>query len=110
MENYSAVSQLELGYHLALVRERAGIKQAELARQVTWSPAVLSRVEAGERPLSMDELETILSAINTPEATQLSEVLKRNWRVLPRPPLDHPDHDLLWSAEQVAQELTAFRD
>ena len=110
MENYSAVSQLELGYHLALVRERAGINQAELARQVTWSPAVLSRVEAGERPLSMDELETILSAINTPEATQLSEVLKRNWRVLPRPPLDHPDHDLLWSAEQVAQELTAFRE
>ena len=31
------------------IRDRAGIKQAELARRVTWSQAVLSRIESGER-------------------------------------------------------------
>lgn len=110
MDGTTTVSHMELGRHLALVREKAGIKQAELARQITWSPAVLSRVEAGERPLSVDELQTILSAINTPDATRLSEVLQRNWQVLPRPPLDHPDQDVLWPAEHVAQELAAFRE
>ena len=43
------VSALELGRRLTSIRENAGLKQAELARKVTWSPAVLSRIESGER-------------------------------------------------------------
>jgi transcriptional regulator with XRE-family HTH domain len=110
MPEIGNLSQIEVGRYLSVVRERAKIKQAELARRMTWSAAVLSRVEAGERSLAPDELQTILEAIATPEAAQLSDLLRREWSVLPRPPLDHPDQDLLWAAEQAAKELSDLRD
>ena len=100
----------ELGKHLSAIRERAGIKQAELARRITWSPAVLSRVESGERALAEEELDSILNAIDTPEAARLRATLRREWRVLPRPALDHPDQDLLWAAEEVAQQIVEERE
>jgi transcriptional regulator with XRE-family HTH domain len=100
-----SISPLELGRHLTHVRELAGIKQAELARRVTWSPAVLSRIECGERAIAAEELDQLLGAINIPEAEQLKSALRRQWTVIERPGLDHPDQDLLWSAEEVAQKL-----
>jgi transcriptional regulator with XRE-family HTH domain len=100
-----SISSIELGRNLMLIRERAGIKQAELARRVTWSPAVLSRIESGERPVADEELGQLLGAIDTPEAAQLKVALGRQWAVIERPGLDHPDQDLLWSAEHVAQQL-----
>jgi len=105
----SDVSPLELGRRLMQVRELAGMKQAELARRVTWSPAVLSRIESGERPLSADELKSVTDAIGTADALQLSDVLGRDWQIIPRPPLDHPDQDLLWDAEQTCRRLNALR-
>ncbi len=99
------VSPLELGSYLMQIRDRAGIKQAELARRVTWSQAVLSRIESGERIVAPDELEQLLDAIDTPEAEKLKAALHRDWAVLVRPGLDHPDQELLWSAEEVAQQL-----
>ncbi len=95
-----------IGHRIAQLRDRAGLKQAELARQVTWSPAVLSRVEAGERELATSELADLLAAIGTPEAAALAEIVTRHWRHLPAPPLDHPDQDLLWAADEVAAQLT----
>lgn len=109
MSQAAEISPLELGRHLNQVRERAGIKQAELARKITWSPAVLSRVESGDRALAPEELQTILDAIDTPDASRLREVLQRDWKILPRPALDHPEQDLLWAAEEVAQELVQLR-
>jgi transcriptional regulator with XRE-family HTH domain len=106
----ATVGPVEIGRYLSAVRERAGIKQAELARKITLSPAVLSRIETGDRTLEQDELQTILSAIGTEEALHLSDVLHRDWIVLPRPPLDHPDQELLWEAEKVATELLKLRD
>ena len=100
----------ELGRHLMQVRERSGIKQSELARRVSLSPAVLSRIESGDRSVSLEEVQDILAQLATPEAADLAEALQRAWQVLPRPPLDHPDQDLLWAAEQVARELAALRD
>jgi transcriptional regulator with XRE-family HTH domain len=96
---------LAIGRHLAALRERASLKQNELAKRLEWSAAVLSRVEGGERPLTDDELAIILNGIGTPEAAQLKEVLGRNWLVLPEPPLGDPDADLLWKAEQAAQAI-----
>src|SRR4051812_38903841 len=87
------------------IREAAGLKQAELARRITWRPAVLSRVESGERGLSPEELATVMVAIGPPDALNLWTALSRDWRILQRPPLDHPDQDLLWDAEQVCREL-----
>lgn len=100
----------ELGKYLGAIRERANIKQAELARRIIWSPAVLSRVESGDRALADEELDAILNEIGTEEAVRLRSALRRQWRILPRPSLDHPDQDLMWSAEEVAQQLVALRE
>lgn len=103
-------NQQEVGRRLVQIREAAGIKQADLARMITWSPAVLSRIESGERQLSPDELETVAKAIGTSEALQLSKAIAREWLVIPRPPLDHADQDLLWEAEQICRELVARKN
>lgn len=103
-------SPSELGRHLLLVRERSGVKQADLAKRVSLSPAVLSRIESGDRAVTLEEVQDILTQLATPEAEDLSKALRRSWQVLPRPPLDHADQDLLWEAEQVARELVALRD
>ena len=96
----------EIGAYLARLREKAGLKQNELAQKVTWSPAVLSRVESGERPLSPEELDSILEAIGTEEALDLGETIQRDWLYLPRPPLGHPDEQILWEAEQALEKVT----
>ena len=51
-----SITALELGQYLAQVRERAGIKQNELAKKITWSAPQLSKIEAGERRLDESEL------------------------------------------------------
>lgn len=99
------VGDAEVGHRLAQLRERVGLKQADLARKVTWSQAVLSRVEAGDRAVSDDELSMLLAAIGTDDAAELAAVLARSWRHLPRPPLDHPDRRLLWRAEEMVADL-----
>jgi transcriptional regulator with XRE-family HTH domain len=110
MGDMTEINQQEVGRRLTQVREAAGIKQAVLARKITWSPAVLSRVESGERPLAAEELKTIMEAIGTPEALQLSEALAREWREIRRPPLDHGDQDLLWEAELICRDLVALKN
>src|SRR5687767_12252653 len=109
MSSAGAISQLELGRHLTQIREAAGMKQAELARRITWSPAVLSRIETGERPLAPEELDIILREIATPAAEKLRQAMQRQWTVLPRPVLDHPDQEILWEAEEVLQVLEERR-
>jgi transcriptional regulator with XRE-family HTH domain len=109
MSAIAEINQQEVGRRLAQVREAAGIKQADLAKRITWSQAVLSRIESGERSLSGDELTTVAEAIGTPEALQLSKSLGRDWREISRPPLDHPDQDLLWDAELICRELATLR-
>ena len=103
-------SSIELGRHLMQVRERSGVKQAELAKRVSLSPAVLSRIESGDRSVSVEEVQDILAQLHSPEASDLSKALRRAWQVLPRPPLDHPDQDLMWEAEEAARALVELRD
>lgn len=95
----------EIGKYLARLRDKAGIKQNELAKKVTWSPAVLSRVESGERAVSREELNSILEAIGTVEALRFRETVGRDWRQLQKPPLGHPDESLLWKAEEALQSI-----
>lgn len=96
-------TSIETGTYLARLREKAGLKQNELASKVTWSPAVLSRVESGERALSPEERDSILEAIGTEEALQFRDTADRVWRHLPKPPLGHPDEAILWKAEQAVE-------
>ena len=109
-EYKTTISPTELGRHLMQVRERGGIKQADLAKRVSLSPTVLSRIESGERAVTLQEVQDILVQLGTPEAAELSKALQRTWAVLPQPPLDHSDQDLLWDAERVAGELVSLRD
>lgn len=106
----SPIGTAELGRHLMQVRDRSGMKQAELAKRVSLSPAVLSRIESGERSVTVQEVQDILAQIATPEAAEMSKAINRAWKVLERPPLDHPDQELLWEAEQIAGELVALRE
>lgn len=110
MEQDSSLNPVELGRHLMLVRERGGVKQAELAKRVSLSQAVLSRIESGDRPVSIQEVQDILAQLPTSEAAELSKALQRTWRVLPRPSLDHADQDILWEAELAARDLATLRD
>jgi transcriptional regulator with XRE-family HTH domain len=97
-----------IGQYLSSLRGRAGIKQAEMARMLGWSPAVLSRIESGDRPASPEEISALLTAIDTPEARSFAERLARQWVVLPEPAFDEPDGDLVWEAEQVAQNIRSL--
>ena len=87
-----------IGRHLAVLRDKAGYKQNELARKLGWSPAVLSRSEAGERPLSDEELAELVGAIGTSEAAAFAVQLAREWKIIPEPVFDEPDADLIWEA------------
>jgi transcriptional regulator with XRE-family HTH domain len=97
-----------IGEHLARLRETAGYKQNELAKRIQCSPAVLSRIEGGERPASPEELDALLAAIGTPEAQAFAECLSRHWSIIPEPPFDEPDADLIWEAEQAAVAVEAL--
>ena len=52
-----------LGKHLKEVRVRAGISQAELARRMGVSPAMISQYETGARSPKMDTLKKIADAL-----------------------------------------------
>ena len=99
------ITNIEIGAYLAHLRDKAGLKQNELANRVTWSPAVLSRVESGDRALSLEERDSILDAIGTEEARSFKESFERPWQHLPRPPFGHPDEAILWEAEQALEKV-----
>lgn len=99
-----------IGKRIAGLRDEAGLKQNELARKLTWSAAVLSRVENGDRPLAPEELQTVLDGIGTADALKLREILERQWQMIPEPTLGDPDADLLWEAEQTAQQVHALAE
>jgi transcriptional regulator with XRE-family HTH domain len=110
MTSTDVVAHEEVGRSLGRLRESADIRQSELASRLELSAAVLSRIESGERKASAEEVQRIVDAIGTTEALSLPSALSRQWAVLERPPLDHPDQDLLWEADQTASRLRAFLD
>jgi len=103
-------STIEIGHYLARLRSQAGINQSELATRLTFSATVVSRVESGERPLSVEELNSFLEAIGTHEAQQFGRTMGRNWRHLSRPPLGHPEEELVWKAERAYARVQELAD
>ncbi len=99
-----------IGKRIAVLRDEAGLKQNELAKRITWSAAVLSRIENGDRALAPEELQTVLDGIGTADALKLREILGRQWQVIPEPDLGDSDADLLWEAEQAAQQVHALAE
>ena len=100
---------VKIGKYLAQLREKAGLKQNELAKKVTWSPTVLSRVETGEREVSQDELVSIARAIGTEDALRFAETNDRNWEHLTEPDPGHPDEQRLWEAESALKNIVDLK-
>ena len=98
----------ELGRELARIRELAELTQADLAKRLGVSQTVVSRTETGERQMESDELQRFAEAIGTEEARGMVTRISRVWSELSRPPLGHPDHDLLWTAEGALRGLRAL--
>lgn len=99
-----------VGTALAAVREQAGLTQAELGGRVTLTQTVLSRIESGERPATTEEFEAILKAIGSEGAEDLLRAVRRRWRTLEPPSLDHPDGGLLWEIDQAISALADAAD
>ena len=100
----------ELGRELARLRSLAKLTQAQLAARLGVSQTVVSRTEGGERWLESAELQEFAEAIGLEEARGLEPRRSRQWSALSRPPLGHPDHDLLWQAEMALRDLHTLRD
>jgi transcriptional regulator with XRE-family HTH domain len=97
------------GRYLALVREEAGLTQAQLAKRLTFSPASVSRIESGERKLTKEEFDSFLQAIGTEGARQLAEYAAQQWDEVERPGFDHPDRGHLWIANLALRKLRQLR-
>ena len=100
----------ETGRYIVQLRDEAGLKQNELAKRVGWSPAVLSRIEAGERPVTSDEIVSILDSIGSDKAKEFKMTHDREWLEIERPMLGHPEESLLWEADKAIHEVGLLLD
>ncbi|CAN5565887.1 hypothetical protein BH10CYA1_BH10CYA1_59940 [soil metagenome] len=103
------LSKLPIGYYVGLIREEGGLTQAQLAQRITLSSATISRIESGDKDVTMDELLTILKAFGTPKAEQFIEYLQQDWDELERPVFDHPNRTSLWEANLALRKLSELR-
>src|SRR5258706_4624988 len=104
------VEDSAVGRYLAIVRKRSGITQADLAKSIKVSAAVLSRIESGDRPIAADEIDAYLDALANSDAKELKKFLRAEWRELSKPSFDHPDRELLWQAERALREIRTVYD
>src|SRR5262245_24230853 len=95
---------------LAKFREEAGLTQDQLATKVTLSAAGVSRIESGLKPVSDNDLATILKAIGTPKAEEFRQFLQQEWDMLERPSFDHPNRGHLWDANLALRRLLDLRE
>ena len=100
----------EVGPYLSRLRIEAGLAQKEVAELASMHPGVLSRIESGERPPTDDEVKRIVAALDTDDARQFGASISLPWAYLQRPPVGHPDMDLLWRGEECLAELAQVRE
>ena len=86
----------EVGRYLTRMRLEAGVTQKQVAERASMYPGVLSKIESGERSITGEEMQRIVMALDTESAHRFSRVWSQDWSNLERPPLGHPDEDLLW--------------
>ena len=103
------VTPKEMGRYLTGLREDVDLKQNELADRASLNPAILSRIESGDRTASPEELQTVLDSIGSDDALRLKQNAHREWRKLDRPALGHTNEDLLWDAEQALLDIDELR-
>jgi transcriptional regulator with XRE-family HTH domain len=59
--------------NLQELRIKAGLTQRELAMRVGCAQSEISRIEHGERSISVDRLQQLATALNVPVAALLGE-------------------------------------
>lgn len=63
----NTVEDRAIGERIQRLREKKGLTQQELSKKIDLNNSVLSRIEAGKRPVRADELKRIAGALEVPE-------------------------------------------
>lgn len=81
------MAELEEQTRLALGRARhaTGMSLADLAQRTGISPSTLSRMEAGERRVTVDALDRIATALGSTAAAVLADAAQEDRLLLPTP-------------------------
>ncbi len=75
------MTDLQLGSRIAQAREAAHLTQEELGKTLGVGKSVVSRIEAGQRPITATELEALAQRLHLPiEAFVLDEFYEHAYR------------------------------
>ena len=96
----------EIGEMLTKVRNEAGLTQREVADRFGVNQTRVSRLETGHG--EDGDMAAYLEAIGTPGAATLADLLKVEWRNLPKPSLRHPDIETLIEIENGLTRVRGF--
>ena len=96
----------EIGEILADIRNEAVMTQRQVAERMGGNQTRVSRLEAGDG--EYEDLASYLEAIGTPTAQTVADLLKIEWRHLPRPSLRHPDIEILVEIERGLSRIHTF--
>lgn len=97
---------VEIGALAAGVREQAKLTQRQVADAAKLTQSRVSRLEAGDG--STDDYVDYLRAIGTEAAERAIIMLQAEWRHLPRPPLRHPEFQVLLEIEGALERMARF--
>lgn len=105
-------ADISVGRVIEKLRHEAKFTQEQLAERVSFktSAASISRIEDGGKPVSDDELTSILRAIGTVKAEEFGKFLAENWDFVERPAFEHPNRKNLWQANLVLRKLARLRE
>ncbi|MGQ0715834.1 MAG: helix-turn-helix domain-containing protein [Pseudonocardiales bacterium] len=70
-----AVQRRRLRFELRRARDAAGLKQAEVARAMDWSPSKLIRIERGDVSVSTNDLKVLLSHYGVKDHVKVNRLL-----------------------------------
>jgi transcriptional regulator with XRE-family HTH domain len=71
-----SVQRRRLRLELRKARETAGLKQAEVAKAMDWSPSKLIRIESGQVSISTNDLRALLSHYNIKDSRRSASLLE----------------------------------
>jgi len=96
----------EIGSLLSEVRSASGLTQKQIAERMSGNQTRVSRIESGDGDAA--DADAYLSAVDTPQAAHLRELLRLDWSNLPRPSLRHRDLETLVAVDLGLTRVRAF--
>jgi transcriptional regulator with XRE-family HTH domain len=98
----------EIGEIVSEIRAEAGLTQKQLADKMNRNQTGISRLESGDGDAA--DVSAYLRSIGTRRARAFADVLKVEWRQLPRPSLRHPNLEILIAIEGALARVREFRN